>query len=861
MGYNVSGTIGNSYATGAVTGTYAVGGLVGYNGYNLGVISNSYSTATVTGTSEFGGLVGLNYGTISNSHYDVDTVSINGGHLLTTGGLYDAQYQDWFSHGLSLNIANYAATLPFDSATGSYVVTSVQGIKDLLGFADVASYKFRLGANIDLSATPEVYIPYFSAASFDGGGHTISNLLLNRPHQSEVGLFGVVQSNATIANLGVVNASVTGSSYVGGLTGATLGAISNSYTTGSITGSGGSDYVGGLAGSSGAISNSYSTATVTGVAFVGGLVGNISVFAGISNSYATGNVTGYSYVGGLVGYYASTSTISNSYATGAVTGGGGVVGGLAGLSVGTISNSYATGAVTGGNQVGGLVGWNYLNGNISNSYATGTVTGSSAVGGLVGNNSINGSNSPTVSNSYWDTTTSGTTVGIGTGTLTGATGLTTAQAMQQSSYSGWNFANTWQIVNGATRPTLQAVGLNCVVSDCWTGAAGDHLWFTNGNWSTGLVPTAGQSVLMNLTGQAPVVVSGANTNIGSLTLAEDLTVSNGANFGVSSTFTLNSGIATFNGAGTTSSFVMQGGTLAGSGSFAVTNSFSQAGGTINTTGNLSITQAAGNLVIANTINAANIALAATVGNINIQDTSVTAAGTLDVTAGNALNVTSIAAPTLLTSTGAQNIAVGAGGLTLSGAGGSVAGGSAQITQTGAAGTQTITVNGGGNVQLNGGAGSGNGNLARISASGTAQNITFNAGGTLTLTGGTVGNLNFAQIIANNGTVAAQTQTITGATGITLLGGLSGGGIDANNGEIGNFAQIANVNGSQSISVGAGGITMTGGGGALTDNKTSIIQGSIAQVCRHQPNDHHQQWRRANVARRIECRDQCHYRWH
>ncbi len=63
---NNTGTISNSYSTGAVSGQESVGGLVGINSYQeiltgddyWGIIKNSYSTGNVTGDENFGGLVG-----------------------------------------------------------------------------------------------------------------------------------------------------------------------------------------------------------------------------------------------------------------------------------------------------------------------------------------------------------------------------------------------------------------------------------------------------------------------------------------------------------------------------------------------------------------------------------------------------------------------------------------------------------------------------------------------------------------------------------------------------------------------------------------------------------------------------------
>ncbi|WP_240664024.1 GLUG motif-containing protein [Paenibacillus sp. M-152] len=60
-GYNVRGTVSQSYATGQVDGLSRVGGLVGYN--SIGIVSNSYSTGSVTTTvNRAGGLVGQNAG-------------------------------------------------------------------------------------------------------------------------------------------------------------------------------------------------------------------------------------------------------------------------------------------------------------------------------------------------------------------------------------------------------------------------------------------------------------------------------------------------------------------------------------------------------------------------------------------------------------------------------------------------------------------------------------------------------------------------------------------------------------------------------------------------------------------------------
>ena len=97
----------------------------------------------------------------------------------------------------------------------------------------------------------------------------------------------------------------------------------------------------------------------------------------------------------------------------------------------SIRASYATGAVTGDDSVGGLVGYNQW-GYVRASYATGWVASSgSDVGGLVGRNQGSG-----VSNSYWNTTTSGRV------SSDAGVGKTTAELQSPGGYTGiysdWN---------------------------------------------------------------------------------------------------------------------------------------------------------------------------------------------------------------------------------------------------------------------------------------------------------------------------------------------------------------------------------------------------------------------------------------
>ena len=165
-----------------------------------------------------------------------------------------------------------------------------------------------------------------------------------------------------------------------------------------------------------------------------------------------------------------------SYTTGKVRGGdqtGGLVG-YSGFNGGAINTSYSTAYVRGGQYVGGLVGFG-TKGSITNSYSTGKVDGSSNVGGLLGCSCA----SHTQSASYWDTSSSGRSNGIGRvapgslpGSSAGVTAKTTRELQSVTSYTGiysaWNNNldgvtgndDPWDLGNKMQYPMLDYDGMS-----------------------------------------------------------------------------------------------------------------------------------------------------------------------------------------------------------------------------------------------------------------------------------------------------------------------------------------------------------------------------------------------------------------
>ena len=221
--------------------------------------------------------------------------------------------------------------------------------------------------------------------SYNGNGHTITNLTINLPDEDYVGLFGFAE-NSTIENINLeISGNVTGSNYVGGLVGKSAGSgfISNIYVEGQIEGN---DYAGGLAGwnECEVTENHTHIGVSTENTYGGGLIGWNE--GNISNSKAEGGAHGSGYIGGFTGM--NKGDITESYAGEGAWGENDYIGGFAGWNEGDITDSRAEGSYQGNSKVGGFAGKN--TGNISSSHVTGYVEaslqGSDTLGGMVGIN-------------------------------------------------------------------------------------------------------------------------------------------------------------------------------------------------------------------------------------------------------------------------------------------------------------------------------------------------------------------------------------------------------------------------------------------------------------------------------------------
>ncbi len=271
--------------------------------------------------------------------------------------------------------------------------------------------------------------------TYDGLGHTIDSLRINRPDEDFVGLFGcIAYENTKVSNLSVTNVDIVGS-YSVGVIGTSLinSTIENVNSSGKISGE---DEIGGLLATNfdAILRNCWSTVEVNGREEVGGLVG-LNYSNSIYNSYSLGSVNGRNHVGGFVGLNSAGATISSCYSRGDVKGIRSV-GGFAGLnSESIIENSYTSSNVVADTNVGGFVGANHKS-DVSYCYSTGKVEGKILMGGFVG--VIDSSN---IIYSFWDVQTSGMTESVQ------GEGKTTNEMKIKSTFTdaNWDFGLIWDI--------------------------------------------------------------------------------------------------------------------------------------------------------------------------------------------------------------------------------------------------------------------------------------------------------------------------------------------------------------------------------------------------------------------------------
>jgi len=357
----------NSYAQGTVIGEHQVGGFSGITASciegSAAWIIHSYAATEVIGLSDVGGFVGKSdRGRFEGCFYDcgiADMHACGNDEWDTCDGISgksstDMQNVETFREAgwdLPGKDGGYHEIWRMPEE-GGYPVLAIFHVNEPLKLSgkgtDTEPYlisspaelgavrnhdlqaHFLLTNDIDLSdATWSMpVIPVFGG-TLDGGGHIVKGLRINHPSHC-VGFIGALTDRASVRNLGIVDANITGGlddSDTGMLAGYNSGDISCCFAIGNVegqySGDGAPGYLcfGGLAGFSGGnITDCYSSGSVS-VRLVSNLADHRHLI-----------------VGGLVGWAGSIAT---SYSTAIVSGDGDRVGGLVGGPVSTASSFYS----------------------------------------------------------------------------------------------------------------------------------------------------------------------------------------------------------------------------------------------------------------------------------------------------------------------------------------------------------------------------------------------------------------------------------------------------------------------------------------------------------------------------------------
>ena len=182
--------------------------------------------------------------------------------------------------------------------------------------ATYAKGYYKMTADIDFEGTDFAGINATIGFSgvFDGNGHVVKNLTIDRIMQNNAALFNKVL-NGTIKNIGVESGSIEGNNFVGGLIGyAESATVINCFNEADVKGN---NEVGGLVGHATGItiSNSFNTGKLrlSGKESIGGIIGLAKSTNTINNCYNIGTVGYGTYSGKLVGWANNSTKISNSY--------------------------------------------------------------------------------------------------------------------------------------------------------------------------------------------------------------------------------------------------------------------------------------------------------------------------------------------------------------------------------------------------------------------------------------------------------------------------------------------------------------------------------------------------------------------
>lgn len=395
---------------------------------------------------------------------------------------------------------------PVEIASGEYKIENKDQFMGFLsGRLDYDNCTVTLACNIDMKSEAAYFKDRF-AGTFDGNGYSIQNIKVDQ------GLFPVIQSGATVKNLHISNASMTGEYSAGVIAGRNNGTITKCVVTGNLETTSDMDYTAGIAGiNEGTIDNCVFAGRITAAANtadeekdMGGIVGRnngkiqscyamgsmntkAAVIAGIAGTNTNSiqdcanymSVEGAYVVAGIVGMNEGEVTGCTNYGTVRQKNNAqetGEAGGIAAQNkLGTIRDCYNYAAVNGeAKNMGGIAA--VTSGAITRCGNIGSVTGLANVGGIVG--LYNGNREHSISECFNQGGINGsgrTTKSIGIGGILGSAGDSYSVPIENC-YNTGNIraANTSQYLGGIAGVIYKGSISNCYNAGNVSGNENDY---------------------------------------------------------------------------------------------------------------------------------------------------------------------------------------------------------------------------------------------------------------------------------------------------------------------------------------------------------------------------------------------------
>ena len=281
--------------------------------------------------------------TVTDSKDGAPVTLTEGVHYTVTlpDGLTDYGHYDITISGIGTfegqTTARFTITAPQGTEDNPFVISTTDEMDAFaaavnIGLMPEGQY---IVLDADLDYTGKTYTPVGAPnnpfkGNFNGNGHAISNVVINKTNDGFLGLFGIVEGG-TVADLVLgTGSSITGSTSVGGIVGLVYGGtVAGCFVSENVAISGEGE-IGGIVGSNlgGTVEGCLVSENVTVTASLTDVGGIVGIVDGGTIDYCVNNssVSGDNYVGGITGYVYTTATLSNNLNLGAVSRNDGVLG-------------------------------------------------------------------------------------------------------------------------------------------------------------------------------------------------------------------------------------------------------------------------------------------------------------------------------------------------------------------------------------------------------------------------------------------------------------------------------------------------------------------------------------------------------